>query len=144
MKRTKYCGAFCETDVGAEVTAMGWVQTKRDMGGVIFLDLRDREGTLQVVLSQQNLPEFSFKQAKALKLESVIAATGRIFIRDEETYNPRLKTGTIELRAVSLAVLSEAQTLPFSVSDDAAGSTGGSPSALSLFWIFAVRRCFII
>lgn len=120
MKRTKYCGAFCEADVGAEVTAMGWVQTKRDMGGVIFLDLRDREGTLQVVLSQQNLPEFSFKQAKALKLESVITATGRIFIRDEETYNPRLKTGTIELRAASLTVLSEAQTLPFSLSEDTA------------------------
>ena len=58
MKRTKYCGAFCEADVGAEVTAMGWVQTKRDMGGVIFLDLRDREGTLQVVQSTQNKPEF--------------------------------------------------------------------------------------
>lgn len=120
MKRTKYCGAFCEADVGMEVTAMGWVQTKRDMGGVIFLDLRDREGTLQVVLSQQNLSESSFKQAEALKPESVISATGRIFIRDEETYNPRLKTGTIELRAVSLSILSEAQTLPFSVSDDAA------------------------
>lgn len=120
MKRTKYCGAFCEADVGMEATVMGWVQTKRDMGGVIFLDLRDREGTLQVVLSQQNLPESSFKQAETLKPESVISATGRIFIRDEETYNPRLRTGTIELRAAALTVLSEAQTLPFSVSNDAA------------------------
>ena len=108
MKRTKYCGAFEEADVGMEATAMGWVQSRRDMGGVIFLDLRDREGTLQVVLDRRNLSEEAFLQAESVKAESVVSVTGRIFIRDEETYNPRLKTGTIELRAACLLYTSDA------------------------------------
>ena len=119
MKRTKYCGAFEEADVGMEATAMGWVQSRRDMGGVIFLDLRDREGTLQVVLDRRNLSEEAFLQAESVKAESVVSVTGRIFIRDEETYNPRLKTGTIELRAAGFCILSEAEPLPFSLSADA-------------------------
>ena len=113
MKRTDYCGLFSEDSVGRIVTAMGWVQTKRDMGGVIFLDLRDREGTLQVVVNSASVSPEEFAAAEALKSESVISATGPICIRDEETYNPRLATGTIELRATALSVLSAAKTLPF-------------------------------
>ncbi|HIW74050.1 MAG TPA: aspartate--tRNA ligase [Firmicutes bacterium] len=117
MKRDGYCGQFREEDVGKRITAMGWVQSRRDMGGVIFLDLRDREGTLQVVCNRLNLSGEAFRAAETLKNESVVAAAGLLAIRDEETYNPRLQTGTIELRADTLEVLSEAQPLPFPVDD---------------------------
>ncbi len=117
MKRDGYCGQFREEDVGKRISAAGWVQSKRDMGGVIFIDLRDREGTLQVVFNRVNLSEAAFHAAETLKNESVIAAGGLLAIRDEETYNPRLQTGTIELRADTLEVLSEAASLPFPVDD---------------------------
>ena len=117
MKRDGYCGQFREEDVGKRISAAGWVQSKRDMGGVIFIDLRDREGTLQVVFNRVNLSEAAFHAAETLKNESVIAAGGLLAVRDEETYNPRLQTGTIELRADTLEVLSEAASLPFPVDD---------------------------
>jgi aspartyl-tRNA synthetase len=119
MKRTDYCGALREKDVGRTITAMGWAQNKRDMGGVIFIDLRDREGTLQVVFDARNLSPEDFAAAESLKVESTIAVTGFLRIRDEETYNPRLVTGTIELAATKLDVLSEAETLPFQLEDAA-------------------------
>lgn len=117
MKRTSYCGALRETNVNQIHTVMGWVQNKRDMGGVIFIDLRDREGILQVVFDGRNLTPEAFAAAEALKLESVIAAEGPLRIRGEETYNPKLVTGTIELAAKKLEVLSEAAALPFSMSE---------------------------
>lgn len=117
MKRTSYCGALRETNVNQIHTVMGWVQNKRDMGGVIFIDLRDREGILQVVFDGRNLTPEAFAAAEALKLESVIAVEGPLRIRGEETYNPKLVTGTIELAAKELEVLSEAAALPFSMSE---------------------------
>lgn len=117
MKRTSYCGALRETNVNQIHTVMGWVQNKRDMGGVIFIDLRDREGILQVVFDGRNLTPEAFSAAEALKLESVIAVEGPLRIRGEETYNPKLVTGTIELAAKKLEVLSEAAALPFSMSE---------------------------
>lgn len=117
MKRTSYCGALRETNVNQIHTVMGWVQNKRDMGGVIFIDLRDREGILQVVFDGRNLTPEAFAAAEALKLESVIAVEGPLRIRGEETYNPKLATGTIELAAKKLEVLSEAAALPFSMSE---------------------------
>lgn len=117
MKRTSYCGALRETNVNQIHTVMGWVQNKRDMGGVIFIDLRDREGILQVVFDGRNLTTEAFAAAEALKLESVIAVEGLLRIRGEETYNPKLVTGTIELAAKELEVLSEAAALPFSMSE---------------------------
>lgn len=117
MKRTSYCGALRETNVNQIHTVMGWVQNKRDMGGVIFIDLRDREGILQVVFDGRNLTPEAFAAAEALKLESVIAVEGPLRIRGEETYNPKLVTGTIELAAKKLEVLSEAAALPFSMSE---------------------------
>lgn len=117
MKRTSYCGALRETNVNQIHTVMGWVQNKRDMGGVIFIDLRDREGILQVVFDGRNLTPAAFAAAEALKLESVIAVEGPLRIRGEETYNPKLVTGTIELAAKELEVLSEAAALPFSMSE---------------------------
>ena len=117
MKRTSYCGALRETNVNQIHTVMGWVQNKRDMGGVISIDLRDREGILQVVFDGRNLTPEAFAAAEALKLESVIAVEGPLRIRGEETYNPKLVTGTIELAAKELEVLSEAAALPFSMSE---------------------------
>ena len=117
MKRTSYCGALRETNVNQIHTVMGWVQNKRDMGGVIFIDLRDRAGILQVVFDGRNLAPAAFAAAEALKLESVIAVEGPLRIRGEETYNPKLVTGTIELAAKKLEVLSEAAALPFSMSE---------------------------
>ncbi len=117
MMRTDYCGAFREKDVGRTVTAAGWVQNKRDMGGVIFIDLKDREGTLQVVFNLQNLSPEDFAAAEKLRSQSVIQVKGPIQIRSADTYNPRLQTGTIELMAGSLTVLSQAEQLPFELDD---------------------------
>ena len=87
------------------------------MGGVIFVDLRDREGILQVVFDARNLSPADFAVADRLKSESVIAVRGDIRIRGEETYNPKLETGTIELAAREIELLSRAETLPFSLEE---------------------------
>ena len=117
MKRTEYCGAFREKDIGKSVTVMGWVQTKRDMGGVIFVDLRDREGILQVVFNVQALTSEDFSIAERLRSETVICVSGEIRLRDDDTRNPRLKTGTIELAAHQIKVISESEPVPFSIEE---------------------------
>ncbi len=117
-KRTKYCGEFRESDVDRIATACGWVINKRDMGGVIFLDLRDREGTLQVVLDHSLLPAADFGTGESLRPQSVISVTGKVRLRDAETYNPKIATGTVELAAESLILLSSADPLPFSPDDE--------------------------
>lgn len=117
LKRTIYCGLVRQEAIGRTETVCGWVQTKRDMGGVVFIDLRDREGILQVVFDARELPPEQFTAADKLKNETVIAVRGYVRKRDEETYNPRLETGTVELRAKELQVISECDPLPFSVED---------------------------
>ena len=119
MKRTHYCGAIRREHMGQQAVLCGWVQVKRDMGGVIFLDLKDREGVAQVVCDLQYLPEESFHAAEAVHLQSVVRVSGEIRHRDEETYNPRIATGEVELVARELEVLSEARPLPFSMDEDA-------------------------
>ncbi|MGM9636831.1 MAG: aspartate--tRNA ligase [Eubacteriales bacterium] len=116
-KRTKYCGEFRETDVNTLAVACGWVLTKRDMGGVIFLDLRDREGTLQVVLDQSLLPALDFSVGENLRPQSVISVKGIVRMRSADTYNPKIATGTVELAAESLTLLSAADPLPFTPDD---------------------------
>lgn len=117
MERTHYCGELTEAEVGKRITVCGWVQTKRDMGGVIFIDLRDREGTLQTVFDARLLSDNDFKLAEGIKNQSVAQVSGIMRIRDAETYNPKLKTGTIELAAESINLLSEAAPLPFPMED---------------------------
>ncbi|MCI8386875.1 MAG: aspartate--tRNA ligase [Clostridiales bacterium] len=117
MNRTHYCGALRESEIGCKVTVCGWVLTKRDMGGIVFIDLRDREGTLQVVFDAGNLTPDEFKIADGLKNQSVIEVTGLIRKRGEETYNPKLATGTIELAASNIKLLSNAETIPFALDD---------------------------
>ena len=118
MKRTDYCGMLGEKDLGREVTVSGWVLSKRDMGGIIFIDLRDREGTLQVVFDSGIAPPEDFHMAEGLRNQSVLSVTGKIRIRDEETYNPKIPTGTIELAAAHAELLSSADPLPFSPDDN--------------------------
>ncbi len=112
-QRTVYCGLVSESMVGSTATVCGWVRTKRDMGGVVFIDLGDREGILQVVFDARNLSESDFKIADSLHNQSVICVTGEICIRDEETYNDKIPTGTVELKAREIELLSDAAPLPF-------------------------------
>ncbi len=119
MKRTHYCGSIRPADMGKAATLCGWVQTRRDMGGVIFLDVKDREGVAQVVCDRTRMSERDFHAAECLRLQSVVEAGGQIRRRDEETYNPRLATGEVELAAETLRVLSEARPLPFSMEESA-------------------------
>ena len=118
-KRTDYCTHFSTDDVGKDVTLMGWVQTRRDFGALIFVDLRDRTGLMQVVFNESVL-EGDFSRVSGLRSEFVIAVKGQIVLREEETINEKLPTGLIEVRARELKVLSRAQTPPFEIEDDTA------------------------
>lgn len=108
---------FRKSDVGKIVTVYGWVNKRRDMGGVIFVDLRDRFGILQVVFNRGFLKQ-EFKLAESLKNEYCIKATGEIVLRDEEMFNSNIATGEIELMVSDLEILSECVTLPFNVYDE--------------------------
>ncbi|HHU53032.1 MAG TPA: aspartate--tRNA ligase [Clostridiaceae bacterium] len=118
FSRSHYCGRVKESDINSKATAMGWVQTSRDMGGVIFVDLRDKSGVLQVVFDMQNFTEDQFNTIEKLRSEYIIAVTGTVRERDEETYNPKIPTGTVELMAEKFEVLSEADPLPFPIDDN--------------------------
>ncbi len=118
-KRTDYCTNFTVDDVEKEVTLMGWVQTRRDLGALIFVDLRDRTGLMQVVFDESKL-QTDFSPAEHLRHEFVIAVKGPIVLRDEETINDKLPTGLIEVSVRELKILSRAQTPPFEVDDETA------------------------
>ena len=117
MKRTIYCGLVREAHIGTEQRVAGWVLNKRDMGGVIFIDLRDREGVVQVVFDAANLSEADFAVAESLRNQSVISVWGGVRLRDAETVNPRIATGTVEMMATSVELLSQCDQLPFSPED---------------------------
>lgn len=108
---------FTEKDLDKEVSLFGWVNKRRDMGGVIFVDLRDRSGIIQVVFNRGFLKQ-EFEIAESLKNEYCIKVTGKIILRDEEMVNPKIATGKIELMASDLEILSTSDALPFNVYDD--------------------------
>lgn len=114
LKRTTYCGLLRDTHAGQEVNLMGWVDTRRDHGGLVFVDLRDREGLVQVVLDP-SLDEM--KQAHEVRGEYVIGVRGKVQLRPDGMKNKRLATGDIEVVALELEVLSEAKTPPFQIND---------------------------
>lgn len=115
-KRTDYCGRLDEEWLGKEVTAMGWVFRRRDHGGVIFVDLRDREGILQIVFDPTVSPDVH-RKAEKIRTEYAIAVKGKIRNRPEGTENPNIKTGKVELLALELKILSESLPLPFSLEE---------------------------
>ena len=120
-KRTIYCGLVTEELVGKEITLHGWVQKRRDHGGVIFIDLRDREGVMQVVFNPQH-NQAAFEIADTLRSEYVIEVTGTVALRGEGLANPNLKTGTMELEVHDVELLAKAKTPPIYIEDDKVAS----------------------
>lgn len=114
MKRTDYCGNFTTEQIGQEVTVYGWAQRQRDLGNLIFIDLRDRTGILQLSFNDATDRE-TFAKAQSVRSEYVLAATGTL--QKRESVNKELKTGEIELAVTDLRVLSKAQTPPFEIAN---------------------------
>ncbi len=115
LTRTHYCGNLNTEHIGQEVTVMGWVNKRRDLGGLIFIDLRDVQGILQVVIRPEK-PEI-FAKAEKVRNEYVIAVRGKICARTEPNINPNLPTGKIELEAEEFYILNDAQPLPVQFSE---------------------------
>ena len=117
--RTQYCGQVTETFIDQTVTVAGWVHRRRDHGGVIFIDLRDREGLVQVVVNPDTAEIFA--KAERLRSECVLQITGQVIARTDGTINPNMKTGKIEIVATDLNVLSMAEPIPFQLDDKNVG-----------------------
>ena len=117
MKRTCRCAELSEKNIGEEVTMMGWVQKQRNKGGIIFVDMRDRSGILQVIFEDGEINKADFAKAEKLRSEFVIAVKGKVTARSGAV-NENLATGAIELRAEELRVLSESDTPPFPIEAD--------------------------
>jgi aspartyl-tRNA synthetase len=119
MKRTHHCAQLTKADLGATVTLAGWVDSLRDQGGIIFIDLRDRKGITQVKLEPNSNADAGARAAQ-IKPESVISVTGRVTLRPDGTANPGLPTGDVEVDATTLEILNLSETPPFPL-DDAGG-----------------------
>jgi aspartyl-tRNA synthetase len=117
LVRSHYCGELREDHVGRTVTLMGWAATRRDLGGVVFVDLRDREGLCQVV-ARKEVSEEAHAKADHVRSEYVLAVTGEVAARSADTVNPNLGTGKVEVLAREIRILSEAKTPVFPVEDE--------------------------
>jgi len=117
MKRTHHCNEIRDEHVGQAVTLNGWVHSNRDLGGVLFIDIRDREGRTQAVFDPSDLPAELFETASRLHSESVISVTGKVRVRPDGTKNEKIDTGLVEVVAEQLEVLNHADVLPFSIDD---------------------------
>ena len=117
LKRTHRCGELSAANIGEKVTVMGWVQKQRNKGGIIFVDLRDRAGILQIIFEETDCGAEHFAKAEKLRNEFVAAVTGRVEKR-AGAVNENLVTGEIEVRAESLRILSEAETPPFPIEEN--------------------------
>src|SRR5215470_13191090 len=111
MKRTHHCNELRPTHIGQTVTLGGWVHSRRDLGGLIFIDVRDREGRTQTVFDPSDLPKDLFEQAAALRSECVISVTGKVRARPPGTNNPKIATGEVEVVVSSLELLNYAEVL---------------------------------
>ncbi|HHX23056.1 MAG TPA: aspartate--tRNA ligase [Thermoanaerobacterales bacterium] len=116
IKRNFYCGELRENHEGKDVCLSGWVQTRRDLGGLIFIDLRDRSGIVQVVFNPEH--KEAFKNADEIRSEYVIAVKGKVYKRPEENINPKVPTGFIEVIGEELNILSKSKTPPFPIEDN--------------------------
>ena len=115
MKRSMYAGRVRSEHVGQEITLKGWVARRRDLGGLIFIDLRDREGIMQLVINPKSVSDEVMKTAESLRSEFVIEVTGKVAAREQA--NDKLATGSVELHVDSLTVLNTAKTTPFEIKD---------------------------
>jgi aspartyl-tRNA synthetase len=113
-KRTHSCGTLRRENAGAQVTLLGWVNSYRDHGSVLFLHLRDRDGITQIVFNEERDAEL-LARAKTARSEFVIAVSGECILRDEKNFNPNMTTGEIEIFATELKILNDAQTPPFEI-----------------------------
>ena len=118
LERTHLCGELRAADAGQHVVVMGWVNRRRDHGNLIFLDLRDRTGICQIVLDKELTPEGHLK-GEQVRPEYVVAAVGKVSLRDADAINPKMPTGEIEIEATELRVLNDARLAPFSPSEEA-------------------------
>lgn len=116
-KRTTYCGLVTEAFLGQEITLKGWVNNRRDLGGLIFVDLRDREGIVQVVFNPA-FSEEALKIAETVRSEYVVEVQGTVTKRDPETVNPKIKTGQIEVQVTNIKVINKSETPPFSINEE--------------------------
>ena len=116
LTRTHSCGALRPADVGANVVLLGWVHRVRDLGGLLFVDVRDRGGITQVVFDNDDAPQMA--KAKRLRSEYVIGVSGSVRRRSAETINPKLDTGEVEVFVRQLTILNEAKTPPFPIADE--------------------------
>ena len=117
MKRTHHCNEIRPADAGKTVILEGWVHSRRDLGGLLFIDIRDREGRTQTVFDPANLPSAVFDSAARLHSESVVRATGEVRLRPTGTDNSRIATGQVEVMVRGFEVLNAAAVLPFAVDD---------------------------
>ena len=117
MKRTHHCNELRPEHIGQTVTLAGWVHSRRDLGGLIFIDVRDREGRTQTVFDPSDLDKELFERASALRSECVISITGKVRKRPEGTDNPKIATGQVEVGVTALELLNYAEVLPFNVDD---------------------------
>lgn len=115
MKRSMYAGRVRKEHVGQEVTLKGWVARRRDLGGLIFIDLRDREGIMQLVINPETVTAEVMATAESLRSEFVLEVTGKVAAREQ--VNDKLETGSVELHVESLTVLNTAKTTPFEIKD---------------------------
>jgi aspartyl-tRNA synthetase len=122
MKRTHHCYALRPEHIGQEVTLEGWVHSNRDLGGVIFIDIRDREGRTQTVFDPSDLSDEIFKVAEAARSESVIRVTGTVRARPDDTANTKIATGEVEVLANGIEMLNQAEVLPFQIDDPEASA----------------------
>jgi aspartyl-tRNA synthetase len=116
--RSYFCGDVTESAIGEKVTLKGWVQKRRDLGGLIFIDLRDRTGIVQVVFNPSTSKE-ALSIAEKIRSEFVLDIVGNVVAREEATINEKLKTGKIEVQAETVTIINEAKTPPFSLTDNA-------------------------
>ncbi len=115
-QRTCYCGEFLESYANSNVTAFGWVAKRRDFGSLVFVDLRDRTGIIQVVFNKEEMSDFS--RVERMRNEFVICVEGTLLARDEESINENLPTGRWEIKGAKLHILSESAPLPFAIDDE--------------------------
>ena len=118
LERTHYCGDLRAAHAGQQVVLMGWVNRRRDHGNLIFLDLRDRSGIAQVVLDKELVPEGHAK-GEQVRPEYVVAAVGKVRLRDADAINPKMDTGEIEIEATEIRVLNDTRLAPFSPAEEA-------------------------